>query len=184
MARRIQRGKRLGGNYEGVVFESTVTLKKHGKTRAILLAEKQFHAPAISPPEVLRNPKKQFEIMAGLKRLNAEKKLGLHILPTIRLRKSFGRRRLAFFLTRYKEIAELTEEQWHEVFAQRKKEDDLLVKNGYRAYHDAWKLIEDPVTKKPTYYIADFGGVEKIETAAKLLDAHAAKNVQSAAKPS
>lgn len=176
LARKIQRGKRLGGSYEGDIFESAVTIRKHGKTRAITLAEKQFYAPEINPLELirkpneeLRNPRKQFEVMTELKRLNAQKKLGLHILPTIRLRRTTGRRQPTIFSTRYKEIDPFTLD-WptlEKAVLERRREKSILLDLGYNVYFDAWKLIEDPVTKKPTCYIADFGGVEKIKHAPK-----------------
>jgi len=176
LARRIRRGKRLGGGYEGSVFESSVALKKHGKTRTILLAEKQFYAPEINPPELLRksneelrNPRKQFEVMTELKRLNAQKKLGLHILPTILLGRTIGRRQPTIFSTRYKEIdpSALDWPTLEKAVLERRREKSILLDLGYNVYFDAWKLIEDPVTKKPTCYIADFGGVEKIKHAPK-----------------
>ncbi|MDP2973451.1 MAG: hypothetical protein Q8N60_00220 [Candidatus Diapherotrites archaeon] len=153
---RVKQYNKLGGNDEGRVFAVNVTVKRKGRKRTIKLAEKVFHKGhlRVSPLLPFGIPSLQFEIMSELKRLNVKKKLGLHILPTIRLRKIKGKKpRLV--LTRWKKIEwwRLSEKQQGEVLAQRGKEQKILEENGYDVLKDAWRLIEAPFTREPTFIL-------------------------------
>ncbi len=162
----IKRGEILGSGGESIVFEATATVKKKGKTRAVKLAEKQFFglpSPFCPDPLPFRSPCRQFKIMTELKRFNNTKKLGLHILPTIRLTKRFLRRS-TLLLTRYKKVTlrNISSKQHNAASTQQEKEKKILKSIGYDVGEGAWKLIEDPITKEPTYYLADFGHIRKI----------------------
>ena len=164
--KRIKRGKIIGVSCESETFEAGVIVKRGGRKRTVKLAERHFfkgRAPRELELYPLRDPIKQFEIMTELRHLNNEKNLSLHILPTIRLRKRFGRKP-TILLTHYKKISlnDLPREQKTMVLAQQGREQKILKKQGYVTQVDAWKLIKDPLTGEPTYYLTAFGGVKKI----------------------
>jgi hypothetical protein len=82
----------LGGRYEGRVDRVMVTVRKNGRERKVLMAEKmfdprtaEFEKEVIGQPNI-RDPQKQFETIQEIKALNAKHKLNLPILPTVRLR--------------------------------------------------------------------------------------------------
>ncbi len=162
--KRLDKGRDKPGALalEGQTFEVVLTVERKGKQRKIRLAEKKFYPGFESL--VFKNPLKQFEIMSELKALNAREKLGLHIRPTIRLRKiNRGKPRLILTLYDKLDINALSEHQILELQEQRHKERVKAWQNGFCIGADAWTLIKDPFTGKPTYYITDFGKVTKLK---------------------
>jgi len=162
---KIRQGRRLGGNREGVVHNAYVTVRKGEKRKKIVLAEKKFRKKKQWPGlHHLRDPLAQFETMRGLLELNRKKGLGLHILPTIRLRE-MDDSSYRLILTRFKEykfgtksVSEMIEaEEIH------KRDRKVLKENGYSLGGDCFSLIKDPETGKPRWFITDFGGVVKVK---------------------
>ncbi len=160
---KIRRGRKLGGDYEGNVFEAKVTVKRGKEKRSIVLAEKVFKRRGRNSWPNLRRPTAQFKIMSEFRELNKKEKLGLHILPTIRLRdRPF--RRATIFSTKYEKVNynSLSSKQRAALETQRKEEERILGDYGYWIPADVWQIIKDPLTGKPTYYIVDYGTIEKI----------------------
>ena len=137
--------------------------KEEKKKRSIVLAEKVFKRRGKHAFLNLRRPTAQFKIMSEFRELNRKEKLGLHILPTIRLRdRPF--RRATLFSTKYEKVNynSLSSKQRVALETQKKEEVRILEDYGYWVLLDAWQIIKDPLTGKPTYYIVDYGTIEKI----------------------
>jgi len=161
----IRQGRLLGGNTEGSISTVHVTLRAGNTRKTIELAEKTFK-PKKNWPGLhhLRDPVAQFKTMSGLLELNRKKRLGLHILPTIRLRE-MGDGSHRIILTKFTKFnpGTATERELEKAKKIRIRDADLLSRNGYVLGGDCFSLIKDPTTGKPRWFITDFGVVVKVK---------------------
>lgn len=141
-ARIVRKGLLAEGEIEGNLYDVEVeVLGKNGRTRKVKMLEKEFlnrdlleyllgvDLPELSAIQNIRRPTTQFNTMVKLMRLNREKKLGLHILPTIRLRKRKGHSP-TLILTKLNPVV-LNELQTRQVFADVLRQGRILRIEGY-----------------------------------------------------
>ncbi len=161
--KRIKRGRKLEAGYEGKVYEVEVVVKRGKKERKLKMAEKKFHLRRkytyFTP---FCDPLRQFEMMHELQELNRREKLGLHILPTIRLRKRIGRKP-TLIITKLRESKVLSTAEKAALRDQERREEGILKDHGYGIRGDMWVVQRDPKTGKVTAWIADFGNIAKQE---------------------
>lgn len=165
----IRLGERLGGGFEGNVYSAEVEIRKGNKTRKKAFALKRFfgrgHAGSFG------NPQMQFELMQEIKKLNKEKKLGLRIIPTIRLKKvrpikgslEIPEHELILTKMDFVKLGEpIPHIKW--IFVQRdvQRQREILSKEGYSISPDAFLIAK---TKNGEFmpYIADFGNIIKLD---------------------
>lgn len=161
----IRRKGYLGGNVEGKVHKVRVTVKRKGKKREITLAEKRFYEKRDPADSInLKNPVRQFETMQELQRLNRRKKLGLRIVPTIRLREETGKKP-TLVLTKLTLLKKenLPETQESEFFRDASRQQEKSRENGYFLHGDCFEPMIDKETGKVVAIIADFGNVRKMQ---------------------
>lgn len=162
-ARQIVRTRKIGGGKEGTVFEVQVLIQRGKRKRKLVLVEKSF-LPYMDQRH--RGALEQFETMQQLLRLNKEKRLGLHIIPNIRLKEEKGQRP-TLIMTKVKGIIRMDELQPEEakiVRQQISKEMRILREQGYNSNIDMWVCARDPVSKQAVAWIVDFGEIKKIKS--------------------
>ena len=160
----IARGKRIGGNNEGNVFEVNVQVSRGGKKHTLRLVEKEFHDKPFNPAELpYGDPQEQHKIMHEILKLNAKHNLGLHIAPTIRLKKIEGKKP-SLIMTRLENIETgfVPLDESKKISMQQRREKNILRDHGYSLGYDVWTVTKDPKTGKHTAWIADFGNVRRI----------------------
>ncbi len=161
----IKRKRPLGGDAEGHVYEIKVVVKKGRKGRMLRLAEKEFYQKKGTMLEglfpSLRDPIRQFETMQGLLKLNREKKLGLRIIPTIRLREQEGKAP-TLIITKLKEISweKLSQRQKLEFKADQDRQVEIGKQNTYLIRNDAFVPVFEQ-NGKVIAVITDFGCIMK-----------------------
>ena len=160
----IETKKFIGYGAEAIVQEIKVTIERGKKQKQLELVEKNFikGAPPYKQPNS-REPIKQFKTMQKLLKLNFRKKLGLHIIPTIRLRE-IKEKKPRLIMTKIKNVVKLkslNKTEQTRVKKQTQKETDILEKLGYTTHQDIWIYCTNPKTGKTTAWIADFGNIAK-----------------------
>lgn len=155
------------GRYEssGVYeVEVVVTNKKTGRTKKLTLVEKKFFPlleKEVSPN--VRNPVGQLNTVRGLAELNRKEKLGLNILPTVRLRKNKNAPP-SLIVTKLNNLIEyktLKGKEKENVDLRLKHIKKVLWKHGYNRHIDFFMFERNPLTGKITIWIADFGNLVK-----------------------
>ncbi|MFA6269340.1 MAG: hypothetical protein WCW13_00395 [archaeon] len=155
---KVKLGKRLGTGLEGTVREANLIFGKNGKTRTHQFAVKSFKW-YFDSYGAWANPKKQFQIMKELSTLNRQGKLGLRIIPTIRLIKTvFGKDKL--LVTKLNIVKDLTPEQHADYLRDIKRQSLIGAKNGYSILKDAFQPVLDK-NGKVIAVLTDFGQVSK-----------------------
>tara|TARA_Y100000310_G_scaffold345795_1_gene470056 strand:+ start:2946 stop:3530 length:585 start_codon:yes stop_codon:yes gene_type:complete len=167
-ATEIRRGDYIGGQAEGSIHEVEVVLEKGNRRRTVKLAEKEFvdergvwHR---GDKPNFANPTEQFETMQTLLKLNRERKLGLHIIPTIRLMGEGGYAKPRLIITRLKgevDHKSLNKAEYKAVDDQKRREKQILKQHGFVIHSDVWIHVRDPKTGKVTAWIVDFGNLRK-----------------------
>ena len=154
----LNRKKFLDSGGEGYVYKVKVILRRGGRERKTTLAEKEFHTLE-ETGHPFRNPTKQFEMMQGLLKLNREKKLGLRIIPTIRLLKGKG----SLIITKLDVFNPylLSPEQYSEFSKDVNRQLAILSSNDYYACSAAFHAILDKASGKVVAAITDFGSIKK-----------------------
>ena len=164
----IKRGKLIHqGVYEANgIFDVKVTLMgKKGRTRTIAMVEKEFKPKTsknVLAPNI-KDPKMQFKTMQELLRLNREMKLGLPILPTVRLKKIKGQK-TTLLVTKVKneiKLSELKADEIKELNEQEEQIRNILREHGYSTHSDFFIVARNPVTGKLIPWVADFGNLRK-----------------------
>jgi len=158
---KIRAKKKLGQGFEGTAYEVEATAGKGERKRKISLVEKRFKSSLFRRDlGNLRNPEAQFRIMGEISGLNRQKKLGLHILPTIRLRKRWLRKP-ALIITNLDGIPykELEGKQILQFYADFVRQQEILFNEGYYACSDAFMPVLNKKTDKVEAYIFDFGSI-------------------------
>ena len=169
----------IGRGTEGDIYEVEVIIERRGKRKILKLAEKEFRYTHYSPlAPAVGDPVAQFNLMKKLQRINRERKLGLHILPTIRLREVKGEKpRLLITLLKNtfsyskkqgfqfeltdEELSRIPKAEKEYVNLQKSREERILKDLGFETFPDMWVLDRDPKTGKVTAWIADFGQISE-----------------------
>jgi hypothetical protein len=165
--RKIKRKKLIDVGTEAGVFEVEVEVRVGKRKKIVKMVEKEFRNPIVPASYELYpygNPLMQFNIMNKLIKLNRSKKLGLRIIPTIRLRKIKGKKpRLVLTLLKnvLKEV-ELTPKQKKEFERDALRQQLIGKKNGYYILEDVFFPVIDSKTGKCLAVIGDFGGIRRI----------------------
>ncbi|MDO8428856.1 MAG: hypothetical protein Q7S92_06625 [Candidatus Diapherotrites archaeon] len=169
--REIKRGKWIGSGNEGTIYESFVTLERNGRQRTVRLAEKEFDLDPSRPRSILahksnwQRPLSQFNTMNRLIQLNRAKKLGLRIIPTIRLLKRKGQKP-TLVMTRLETDLEMNSRtrgtELDESIEDQNRQLDILRREGYSAHLDAFIIQMNPKTGKGIAVIADFGNIKRL----------------------
>lgn len=161
----IKRIRELGMGREGTVHE--VEIKFTGGKRQIKrrFAEKSFTWPPaeafVSTQPSFGQPRRQFELMQELQKLNRKKNLRLNIFPTIRLlEEGTNRERLLLTKMDFYE-SPLTDAEMQEVEKQEDHAKRTLRKMGFTLRRSSFKYTKDPITGKLKVWIADFGKITK-----------------------
>lgn len=158
---KLEIGRKLGEGQEGIVREANLTLTKNGRTRTKQFVIKTFQS--ILPRKYsFRNPRKQFEVMQGLVELNKKKKLGIRIVPTIRLIK----RRIVkdqLLVTRLNILENLSQSQRKEYEDDLYRQRNIGLENGYKISIDSFKPVLGK-DGKVNAILTDFGLVVKQST--------------------
>ncbi len=177
-------GKRIGFGTEGDINEIEVILEKRGRKtgelrrKKITMAQKEFLMGTLSqvrPPlkieegwlarlrkkqPELGNPVTQFNAMHKLIRLNRAKKLGLRIVPTIRIVKRKGK--LPLLILTKLNYPDLTQQQREQYWADLKRQCKILESSGYLPHDDFFIPHVDKKTGNCCAVITDFGNVHRI----------------------
>lgn len=176
----VRKVRKLGKGAEGRVFEVEVTVKRFGRKRKLVLAEKHFRVFRIwlnklvgfyYLPKPFGNPKEQFEIISKLIELNREKKLGLRLPATLRIRKRIFRHP-TLVMTLFENIMpfkQLTDSQRSEFLHDRRRQIDILEKRGYFSplargleWLDVFFPQVDGKTGKCVAVVGDFGAIDEL----------------------
>jgi hypothetical protein len=154
------RGKVIDAGDEGRVHNSKVVLQKGFRKQVVRLVEKIFHSEYYTthPPKTFRNPINQINNIRQLQRLNRKKKLGLNIVPTVRMRRlENGEYSLLTTKLNVLKRYDLTATEQREYKQDENRQTKIL-------YSHNWKISDDaflPVRKKGKVIamIGDFGKV-------------------------
>ncbi len=168
----IRQGKYIGGGFEGKVHRVTAVIRRRGRERVLPMVEKKFKSRpklvsrvtkpgdknqttrmVLSNYPLIRNPKKQIELIQQLPHLNRTNHLGIRLPRTIRLRTypwyQFMRARLVMSeIPHLTTVEKLTDEEFHEFFEDRRKQMVTLSTKGFEAGKDAFEPQLNPKTKK------------------------------------
>ena len=146
---------------------SVIVHGKNGRSKTLQLLEKTFRPP-VNPrynhSVTLRSPVNQLRAVKGLRELNREQKLGLNILPTVRLRKT-TRGKHTLLITKLNEIKynSLSAKEKEEVDAQLTHAKKALSEFGYSTARDIFLIEKESKTGKVKVWIADLGTLEEAE---------------------
>lgn len=163
----IKRGALIhpGMSESSGIYCAKVTVEgKNGKSKTIDLVEKRFkprkRVKFMSPN--FRHPKHQLKAVQELMRINREQKLGLNIIPTVRLREN-SKNPSSLLLTRLNAVkyASLTDAEKNEINRQERRALRTLKKIGFSADQDFFIIEKNPATGRVTSWIADFGNLYK-----------------------
>ncbi len=185
----FEKGKPLGFGAEGEVFSVRVRVERNGKKRGVTLAEKVFDAGASKRRPELPNfgsAEKQFALMKTISTLNREKKLGLRILPTIRLRTNEnGAKSLVLTKIKHEVRApeklvgwppfrvvnrvrfpkyEVTRAEETVIYKEIERMDKILEKQGYATGEDTYLIGRNVKSGAVEVWIADFGKIRPVAT--------------------
>ncbi|MBI5228674.1 hypothetical protein HY991_01080 [Candidatus Micrarchaeota archaeon] len=168
--KRIMQGQLLGWGAEGNVSEVKVKLAAREKQRELALAEKEFNPNAnVHEGYPFWNPEYQFKAMRKLQALNREKKLGLRIVPTIRLRRREGAAP-TLLTTRLPRVtmADLTREQMRQFMQDVRRQQKTIERVGFKADFDSF-MPQIGKDGKAIAVLFDFGNVfdRSLTTAAR-----------------
>jgi hypothetical protein len=150
------------------VREVEVVVRIGNRERRVRLVEKVFKPKigfsreAFARRNPFRDPVMQLKIMREISKLNREKRLGLHIVPTIRLRKRRLRKPtlLVTRLERYHFLpGPLGEQRLKEFRQDIHRQQEVLALNNYFAAADAFVPVLNEKTAKVIAVIADFGNI-------------------------
>ncbi len=148
-----------------------VLKSKKGKERNVSLVEKRFywftplfaHLIGLMHRPNFGVPIQQFKVVSDLVELNKKEKLGIHLPPTIRLRKRFlVPSRIITTRLNVIEIRELGAIKLFQFWGDCKRQREILEKNGFACDLDSFL----PVQQKDgsiVAVLADFGTLAKIE---------------------
>lgn len=151
-------GRKLGKGEEGVVREANLTFTKNGKIRTKEFVIKTFKGIR-NRDYAFKNPRRQFSIMQDLSALNKQKKLGLRIVPTIRLiKRPLVKDQL--LVTRLNILEKLSESQRREYENDLYRQKNVAADNGYKILPDSFRPVMDK-NGKIIAVLTDFGMVIK-----------------------
>ncbi|MDD2531658.1 MAG: hypothetical protein PHY04_00655 [Candidatus ainarchaeum sp.] len=161
------------GYYESSgLFDVEVTVaNKKGRTKKLNLVEKKFFPcteKEVSPN--IRNPIGHLRTVQSLSELNRREKLGLNILPTVRLKKNKNAPP-SLIVTKLKNLVEyknLKGTDKTEVDLKLKHIKKVLWKHGYNRHSDFFLFERNPLTGRITIWVADFGNLVKRKNIAKM----------------
>lgn len=151
---------KLGKGNEARVYSRVVVVA--GK-RALRLAEKEFEKRFWIPTKSFRRPLKHFLSYEYLRTANIDQKLGLRLLPTLRIFHPNGNlKRLSILKTELPPLTlpELNRAQQLEYVLDRRRQINIMKKAGVDAYwKDVFYPVIDPATQKCVAVINDYGTI-------------------------
>lgn len=158
----VKRGGKIGkAGFEGTLYETTVEFEgANRRKRRRIMVEKVF-LPIGSNGPPLRRPITQFNTMVKLIKLNRAKKIGLRIIPTIRLLKR-KRQKPTLILTKLEVPENLTTIQQVEFKHDKLRQQKIMREIGYSSPNDAFVPQIDIETGKCYALIADFGVIARL----------------------
>ncbi len=156
---RVKRGRKIGKGKEGKVHEVQIKIRKGRRKRAATLVEKKFFRKKFNKRS-LGDPRKQFAVVSELIRLNRQKKLGLRLPATLRIKENLvGKPSL--LSTKIKIVEEMTKAQEREFWKDIIRQVRIGVNNGFAILVDSFFPTIDPKSGKVVATIADFGNIVK-----------------------
>lgn len=165
---KISRIKKLYSGREGTTYEAKIELQKNTKKRKIELVEKEFHIRSRFYEERknnqphLQRPFRQYKLYNELKELNRKEKLGLPLIPTMRIvRSQNGMHKLLVTKINERGIGNFSKEEREFLTRQEEKYENIMRENGYNTHKDMWIYDRDPKTNKPRAWIVDFGNITR-----------------------
>lgn len=160
----IKRIRILGAGNEGTTYEVDVVLDRYGKQRTVRMVEKQLKRAPYLDFHPIRNFGAQFRIMNNLMTLNQKKRLGLRIVPTIRLLKGNKTRGLSSLITTKLNLLNpitLSTLERNQFDQDQVRQGVILNREGYMTGADSFFPQRDPKTNQVVAVIGDFGTIKK-----------------------
>lgn len=185
-AKAIHVGEYIGGRFEGNAHHVKVVVQANRRSRVIPLVEKKFKSKSNAIIDgmvnqgatknqatsvfkynpALLNPRKQYKLMHEIAQLNRQKKLGIRLPTTIRLRTEpwYLFRKPSLILSFIPHIVSkrmLSSDQKRQFNEDAERQLGELRRNGFTAGEDAFEPQVNPKTKECVAYLIDFGTVQR-----------------------
>jgi hypothetical protein len=156
---KLKRGKKIGQGVEGKVYSGQVFVKRKDKTKAKKVVIKKFRF-LFGDAGNFGRADKQFRTMKDLSTLNKQEKLGLRIIPTIRLKKNLFTYELIMTKLDIVKTNSLSPKEYEKYQRDIKRQKFIAQKNGFIVGRDAFFPIKE--NGKIVAIIGDFGNISKI----------------------